>query len=1152
MNQCVECGAETPAEDRFCSNCGVEMRRECPVCDTPATPEARFCASCGAAFGLSQGLTEASESGRPPEVTERRLVTALFADLVEFTSRSEQRDPEEVASFLGDYFESARDVIDRFGGVVEKFAGDAVMAVWGADVAHEDDAERAVRAGLELQQAVAGLAVDVGDPDLGLRVGILTGEAAVRLGADASTGMIAGDLMNSASRLQNVADPGTVLVGEATHRAAHRAIAFEEAGTPSLKGKQQPIATWRALRVIAERGGRGRVEGLDPPFVGRRAELRLLKDLLAVAAGDRRARMVSIVGEVGIGKSRLVWELQKYADGLAVPVSWNQGRSLAYGTEGVASWALSDMLRGRIGVTEGDEDALVAAALDASLDEVVGDPAERARLRQWLGPLLCCGPAPDGDRSEFDAAIRSYFGSMAAYGTTVLVFEDLQWADAGLLDLVEDLAAWMPDAPVLVLALTRPELLERRPGWASGRSGVVSLRLGPLADDEMGQLLDEMMGKLEPRLRTDIIERAAGVPLYAVELARSLMARGLIGRANGTSTAPTDLSDIALPETLQSLIGARIDRLALADRSILQDAAILGGSFTLPALAAISGQSEGALAARLEEFVDQELIEPVRDARSPTRGGFRFVQELVCEVARNRMSREVRRSRHVAAARYVESLAGPDSAVVAADHYLSALSIASPGAEADALRDQATDVLLSAFDRAVELYANDEVLSLGSRIHHLELDLPLDRRVAIEEQMAIAASALARFEEAQRHIESAIALSRRLGDEALLRHAVALAAEIYLDHHKTRRALDLLEKHLEGIDDFSTDPDLAGLVAQLARAKAQDGDDDAALAAAERALSAGEEFRLMPVIGDALTTKAMILDSRGRRLEARALFETVIDLAERENLPQIGFGVYLDMSLLPEDDLTEDPSLAAIEQGRRIGNVNYVLMASGNRVESLMMRGRWEETEQLLADPLWESARDTVRAEKLLLLARKEAFQGDIADAKANLKAALDSLDREAGTRSMTIANEEAAIVRAVTGDTATALDWAEHALEQPESIPWLEPLVIVLLLAGDRRRVEDLAAICVIRRHAFDWNHRRFVRSLVAVRADDAASLSAAEALIAEAASRGRVADELIWTIGLGRWLPEGDADRTRLMARARNRIDESGFVGLAHFLDP
>ena len=290
-------------------------------------------------------------------------MTVLFADLVGFTTRSERQDPEEVASFLSDYFERSRAVIDHFGGVVDKYAGDAVMAVWGAHIANEDDAERAVRAGLELQQTVAKLAADAGDPDITLRVGVHTGEAAVKPGGNQSTGMIVGDLVNSAARLQTAAEPGTVLVGEATYLAARDAIAFEEAGTPELKGKLEPVRTWRALRVVAERRGYGRVQGLDPPFVGRRDELQLLKDLLTGVARDKRARMVSIVGEVGIGKSRLVWELQKYADGLAAPVFWNQGRSSAYGAEGVASRALSDMLRGRIGVTEGDDDDIVPRRL---------------------------------------------------------------------------------------------------------------------------------------------------------------------------------------------------------------------------------------------------------------------------------------------------------------------------------------------------------------------------------------------------------------------------------------------------------------------------------------------------------------------------------------------------------------------------------------------------------------------------------------------------------------------------------------------------------------------------------------------------------------------------------------------------------------------
>jgi hypothetical protein len=265
----------------------------------------------------------------------------------------------------------------------------------------------------------------------------------------------------------------------------------------------------------------------------------------------------------------------------------------------------------------------------------------------------------------------------------------------------------------------------------------------------------------------------------------------------------------------------------------------------------------------------------------------------------------------------------------------------------------------------------------------------------------------------------------------------------------------------------------------------------------------------------------------------------------------VAIGAYIDMSVLPEEDLTEDPSLAAIELGRRIGNVNYVLMASENRAEWLIRRGRWEEAGQLLADPLWQSAAETLRVSRLYVLATKDALQGHTTNAKATLTEALDDSDQQAGARAVTVWNEEAAIVQVVTGETHAALDWARAVLAQPEPIPWAEPLVIVMLLGGSRLEVENLAA-WLVRHPTFDRLHREFTRSVVAVQAGDAASLAVAEALIAEAASSGRTADEVIWSIGLARWLPEGDADRARLMTRARDRIDESGFGGLARFLDP
>jgi class 3 adenylate cyclase len=279
---------------------------------------------------------------------ERRLVSVLFADLVSFTTYSEGRDAELVRDTLTRYFEAARAVIEAHGGRVEKFIGDAVMAAWGAPTANEDDAERAVRAALEVVEAVRNLGVG-----LEARVAVLTGQAAVTIGTT-DQGMVAGDLVNTASRLQSVAPPGSVLVGEATMQAAVSAIAFEPAGEQVLKGKESPITAWRAVRVVGDRGGRSRGEGLEPPFVGRELELRLLKDLLHAIGREQRPRLVSITGPAGIGKSRLAWEFEKYLDGVVEDIYWHRGRAPSYG-EGVTFWALGEMVRKRADLLVNDE-----------------------------------------------------------------------------------------------------------------------------------------------------------------------------------------------------------------------------------------------------------------------------------------------------------------------------------------------------------------------------------------------------------------------------------------------------------------------------------------------------------------------------------------------------------------------------------------------------------------------------------------------------------------------------------------------------------------------------------------------------------------------------------------------------------------------------
>src|SRR4051794_30316341 len=366
MVSCGECGRENPGGAKFCNSCGAPLLQPCPSCGTPNASDARFCSECGTPLG------EKSPSAAPPPpktetVTERRLVSVLFADLVGFTPLAETRDPEEVRELLSRYFDNCRRLIELYGGTVEKFIGDAVMAVWGTPTATEDDAERAVRAALDLVAAVSALGDEVGAPELRARAGVLTGEAAVTIGAEGQ-GMVAGDLVNTASRIQSAAEPGTVLVGETTRRTTEQAIVYEDAGAHALKGKEELVSLWHALRVVSGARGALKSHGLEAPFVGRDRELRRIKDLFHECADGGKAHLVSVTGIAGIGKSRLAWEFYKYFDGIAQITYWHRGRCLSYG-DGVTYWALADMVRMRCRIGEEEEPSAALEKLHLALEE---------------------------------------------------------------------------------------------------------------------------------------------------------------------------------------------------------------------------------------------------------------------------------------------------------------------------------------------------------------------------------------------------------------------------------------------------------------------------------------------------------------------------------------------------------------------------------------------------------------------------------------------------------------------------------------------------------------------------------------------------------------------------------------------------------------
>ena len=703
MTTCSNCGAENQSGQKFCGECGTALAATCGSCGAANAPGQKFCGECGTPLGASS-----EPAAKPAVAVERRLVSVLFADLVGFTPLSEDRDAEEVRDLLSRYFEVAAEVIGRYGGVVEKFIGDAVMAVWGTPVAQEDDAERAVRAALELAAAVSAFGAETGMPELGARAAVLTGEAAVNLGA-AGQGMVAGDLVNAASRVQGAADPHTVLVGDPTRRATEAAIAYADAGLHELKGKAESMRLWRAVRVTAGRAGGLKSQGLEPPFVGRDRELRLAKELFHASADEHKAHLLSITGIAGIGKSRLAWELYKYLDGITQAVTWHRGRCLAYG-DGVSYWALAEMIRMRAAIAEGEDEATAWSKLDAALESTVEDAEERAWIRPRVAQLLSLEGRSDLEQAELFAGWRLFFERLAERDPVVLVFEDMQWADAPLLEFVAYLLEWSRNHAILVVALARPGSAEAKAQWASGLRNATTLSLEALSTEAMETLLDGFVPGLSEDLRTQILERSEGVPLYAVETVRMLIDRGLLEQVGDEYRPTGPIEALEVPETLQALIAARLDGLPAEERSMVQDAAVLGKTFTKSALASVSASGDGDLDTLLTALIRKEVLSLQVDPRSPERGQFSFLQDLLRQVAYETLSRRERRGRHLAAAAHLEQQwqDGDEELVeIVAAHVLTALELDPEAGDAGEQKKRVEALLLRAAERAASLGASE-------------------------------------------------------------------------------------------------------------------------------------------------------------------------------------------------------------------------------------------------------------------------------------------------------------------------------------------------------------------------------------------------------------------------------------------------------------
>jgi class 3 adenylate cyclase len=652
----------------------------CQSCARENPDDARFCNACGAPLAAATA----------PAGEERKTVSVVFVDLVGFTAQSERLDPEDVRGILSPYHARVRGELERFGGTVEKFIGDAVMAVFGAPRAHEDDPERAVRAALAIREWAAD------EPDLQVRVAVTTGEALVALDArpEEGEGMVAGDVVNTAARLQAAAPPNGVLVDETTFRATRDVIAFRDADAVAAKGKAESVAVWEARQPVARQGvdvSRGAATAL----VGRDRELELLRSILARVQEERSTQLVTLVGVPGIGKSRLVGELLAAVDRDSALVTWRQGRCLPYG-EHVTYWALGEIVKAEAGILETDQPRAAEEKLAHAVTAVAGDDASwvLSELRLLVG-LTSDGMGGGGDTAK--SAWRRFLEALAERRPTVLVFEDLHWADEGLLDFVDDLVDWLRGVPLLLVGTARPELLERRPAWGGGKANSTTISLQPLGEQETAQLVSSLLERplqLANEQRA-LLERAGGNPLFAEQYVRMLTERGTTGD---------------LPESVQGVIAARLDSLPREEKELLQDAAVHGKVFWLGAVSA-AAEVPGDEAERILRALERKDF--VRRERASSVAGdtqYAFQHVLLRDVAYGQVPRRQRADKHERAARWIEGLGRPDDhAELLAHHYTQALALArATGATDDReLVERAVAALQAAGARALALSAFD-------------------------------------------------------------------------------------------------------------------------------------------------------------------------------------------------------------------------------------------------------------------------------------------------------------------------------------------------------------------------------------------------------------------------------------------------------------
>jgi class 3 adenylate cyclase/tetratricopeptide (TPR) repeat protein len=1028
--------------------------RTCPTCGRQNPDDASFCANCGSR--LPDGATAARE--------ERKVITVLFADLVGFTSRSEQLDPEDVRATLTPYFARLREELERRGGTVEKFIGDAVMAVFGAPAAHEDDPERAVRAALGIRDALAEMNEQDPGIDLHVRVGVNTGEALVSLGVRPlqGEGMAAGDVVNTAARLQTSAPVDGILVGDATYRATERAVEYRSAEPVEAKGKTDLITVWEALEARSHYGI-DITRRVDTALVGRDRELALLRDALDRARHQDEPQLVTLVGEPGIGKSRLVHELFVHIEGMPDLITWRQGRCLPYG-DGVSYWALGEMVKAEAGILETDPDGEAAAKLDRSVTELITEEDEQGWIARLLRPLIGLtqerGSGAEG-MEDAPSAWRRFLEALAERRPTVLVFEDLHWADDGLLDFLDDLIDWTRDVPLLVLCTARPELLVRRPDWGGGKLNAATLALAPLSDDETAVLLAGLLDRavLPAELQSALLARAGGNPLYAEEFARMAADRPM-----------ADLEAAELPGSVQGIIAARLDGLPSDDKSLLQDAAVVGKTFWLGAVAAIGERDPADVQQRLHGL---ERGRFVRRSRRSSIGGeteYAFLHLLVRDVAYGQIPRGARGEKHRQAADWIGSLGGDrveDRAELLAHHYRSALEMTrAAGLDAGALERPARLALRAAGDRARGLGAYPAAeRAYGAAVELWPRDDPERPDLLLRYGRTLSLDRDAGTEELSDARDGFLASDRR--DSAA--EAELLIGDLAWRRGMGEEAHAHIERAMKLAEGLPPTPELVAVKSHLARYFMVAGRHDDAIRVGRDALAIARDLALEELQAFALTSVGTALINRGDTDEGFRDLKEGIAIAERANSPwhitrgqvNLGVGYFLvgDVSAaIPVHERN-------LEAARRFGIEGAITWNLAEVAFDYCLAGRWDES-LVIHDA--EIARIEAGAPHYLETQHRQSRsrirlgRGDLAGALEDADRAVEA-GREAGDPQALLpclAEKANALLAAGRGEEAEALISEILQRGAEPSLDWAWWILRASIVLTARGRGDDLLAL--------------------------------------------------------------------------------------------